>query len=89
VKRNTQTTNQENVWFIVESSVFIRRQGSWNEKNYGGRGQRTPQSRTTEETMFTTRYNKPIRLKKEDTGDRKKWRGRIRMADPIHWEELI
>ena len=51
-----------------------------HKNNYDSRGQRTPQSRTTEEAMM--RYHTARRLKKEHTADRKKWRGRIRVADP-------
>lgn len=32
---------------------------------------------------------KYLRLKKDDTSDRKKWRRRIREADPLPWEGLI
>jgi len=58
-----------------------------HENNYDGRGQRTPQSRTTEEAMGRHGIQqdmKSFRLKKEHTctGDRKKWGGRIPVVDP-------
>src|SRR6218665_626580 len=55
-----------------------------HEKNYDGRGQRTPQSRTTEEGMgdIIQQDMKSLRLKKEHNADRKKWRGKIRVTDP-------
>jgi len=43
-----------------------------HEKNYDGRGQWTPQSRTTEEAMGSQQDMKLCRLKKEHAGDRKK-----------------
>src|SRR6218665_967776 len=55
-----------------------------NEKNYDSRCQRISQSRMTEETMgrHNTTRRDVFPIKKEHTDDRKKWRGRIRVADP-------
>ena len=65
-------------------SCYEKRGRKLHEKNYDGRGQRTPQSKTTKEATgrhHTERHEvSPIR--KEHTGDRKKWKGRIRVADP-------
>jgi len=49
------------------------------EKNYDSRGQRTPQTRTTEEAMedMIQQQSKRLQFKKEVTGDRKNWRKRM------------
>jgi len=56
-----------------------------HEKNYYGRGQQTPegqgrQKKRCEDTI--PQCMKLLQLKKEVNGDRKKWRRRIRLADP-------
>ena len=65
-----------------------KRERKLHEENCDGRGQRTAQSRTTEEAMGThviQQDMKSRRLNKEHrpTADRKKCRGRIPVADPF------
>jgi len=68
---------------MVQSSNE-RRGRKLHEKNYDGRDQWTPQSRTREEAMGrhdATRHE--VSLTEDATGDRKKWRKRIRAAHPF------
>ena len=71
------------VW-SCDTKRGLKVQKKMNEKNHDSRGQRTPQLKTTEEAMarhLTARHEVSPIKERTYSGDRKKWRGRIRVAD--------
>jgi len=65
-----------------------------HETNCDGRSQRKPESRTRDrrsdgETLYIQQDTKSLQLKKDHTGDRKKWRLQGSQWLTLPWEGLI